>query len=367
MPASHAAKHQGAVGDDVARLYRLAADSQSTARAGLYGAVAQVFHKDNNRFSATERTLICEILRQLTFQVEMSVRHALAEQLATDESAPHELILMLANDQIEVARPVLAGSPVLTGDDLFSLVSQTSQDHQAAVATRPDLPAAVVNRLADSESDVVLQALAANTRAPIGEAAMARLVERSRGRPAVQEPLLRRTDLPNQLAGTMYVWVSDSLRQYILDNFEVDARTIAQAMSAAVQTAANRPADKAEASPARRLVDKLASAGQLRAGFLLKALHQGQMDLFEEAFARLLGTDPARARNIIFESGAKGLALACRAVGIDRSVFMTIFNMTRAAAGHAAILSAAERAEADRIFAGRDRSGASSELFGAGS
>jgi len=104
-------------------------------------------------------------------------------------------------------------------------------------------------------------------------------------------------------------------------------------------------------SSARRLVDKLAAAGQLRAGFLLRVLQQGQLDLFDLAFARLLELDFADFRHVFYGSGPRPVALACRAVGIDRAVFATVFNLSRPARGGMASLSPGERADVDCTFA----------------
>ena len=52
-----------------------------------------------------------EILRRLTRDVEMAIRIALAESLADDITAPHDLILLLVDDAIEVARPLFCAAP----------------------------------------------------------------------------------------------------------------------------------------------------------------------------------------------------------------------------------------------------------------
>ncbi len=83
---------------------------------------------------------------------------------------------------------------------------------------------------------------------------------------------------------------------------------------------ASAPAAGEPPEGARRLIDKLHTAGQLKAGFLLRVLHQGQIDVFELAFAKLLHVDHPRMRAVLYESGPRPVALACRAVGIDRCV-----------------------------------------------
>ena len=48
------------------------------------------------------------------------------------------------------------------------------------------------------------------------------------------------------------------------------------------------------ADSAQKLIEKLAASGQLKAGFLMRVLSQGQIDLFDLAFARLLDVELSR-------------------------------------------------------------------------
>jgi hypothetical protein len=113
---------------------------------------------------------------------------------------------------------------------------------------------------------------------------------------------------------------------------------------------------------AQKLIDKLSGAGQLKAGFLLRVLHQGQADLFDLAFARLLELNLNDTRKALYDGGPSTVALACRAVGIDRSVFPTVFNLSRAARGLHATLTHDQRTEVDGIFSKYDRPAAIKRL-----
>jgi len=81
-----------------------------------------------------------------------------------------------------------------------------------------------------------------------------------------------------------------------------------------------------------RLIEKLAAAGQLRPGYLLRALERGRLGLFVEGLARLGDYDP---RALLGALGSPDrpelLALACAGVGIDRGAFPTILARVRAA------------------------------------
>lgn len=349
---------------DMGRLAQLAANPQGTSREEIFLAVASLYRVQGTHLTTRERAMMHDILERLADNVEMTIRIALAERLADDITAPHDLILLLADDSIEVARPLILRSALLSDSDMLNLVAEASLAHHEVVAQRHHIGEKVCDALVKSESESVLLALVKNATAHIGAHAYETLVEKSRRFAQIQEPLIYREDLPPVLATRMVGWVSDVLKTHIARNFDVSAAKVEAALDdvdEALQSAPPPP----RLSPnegAQKLIDKLSSAGQLKAGFLLRVLHQGQADLFDLAFARLLELDLNHTRRTLYDGGPGTVALACRAVGIDRSVFPTVFNLSRAARGMHATLSHDQRAEVDVVFAKYDRSGALKRL-----
>src|SRR6202046_1692812 len=122
---------------DMGRLAALAMNPQNGAsREEIYLAVASLYRIQGTGLNSRERDLMREILRRLTRDVEMAIRIALAQRLADDTNAPHDLILLLVDDSIEVARPLILQSPLLTEADSLRLIAEASVAHQEAVAGR---------------------------------------------------------------------------------------------------------------------------------------------------------------------------------------------------------------------------------------
>jgi uncharacterized protein (DUF2336 family) len=334
------------------RLAHLAANPQGVGRDEIYVAVASLFRAQGARLSEHERDLMREILQRLSRDVEMAVRIALAERLADDEDAPLDLILMLCDDKIEVARPVILRSKKLTDGEILRFVADATIAHQTAIAERKNIGGPVCDMLARSEVESVLLALVRNATAQIGETAFSSLVEKSKKLDSLHAPLAYRSDLPMELGKRMSGWVSDALKAHIAANYDVKPEKLSpeiQNAQIAVQTAS--PTNAGDGGDnAKKLVEKLASAGQLKAGFLLRVLHQGQTELFELAFARLVDLDLPRFRNIFYEQGPRSVALACRAVGIDKCVFATVFNLSRQTRGVRPTLTNEQRAEVENVF-----------------
>jgi uncharacterized protein (DUF2336 family) len=337
---------------DTMRLAQLAADPQGTSREDIYLAVASLYRSQGELLSDRERALMREILQRLTHDVEMAVRIALAERLADDVSAPLELILLLVDDRIEVARPIILRSRKLTDRELLGFIAEADAVRQTVCAQRPNIGEPVTEILARSDVESVLVALVRNVTARIAPSTFETLVEKSRRIATIQEPLARREDLPMTLAGRMCSWVSDALKVYLAESGKLRPEAAAAVVGAASVAVKFEPAaggEDAEAN-ARKLVDKLWTAGQLRAGFLLRVLQQGQFDLFDIAFARLLDLPVVEFRGLFYLGGPRAVALACRAVGIDKSVFPTVFNLSRSTQRTPPPLTPEERADVEHAF-----------------
>lgn len=346
------------------RLAQLAANPQDTTREEIYLAVASLYRVQGNHLNARERGLMRDILARLTHDVEMAIRISLAERLADDTNVPTDLVLLLADDTIEVARPVIMRSPLLTDEDMLRLIAECDIGHHEAVAARPHIGETVTAVLAKSNAESVLVTLVRNATAKISSATYETLVEKSRQHASLQDPITHRPDLPPVLATKMCAWVSEAVKAHIVRNYQVDNATLGAAIAQAEQAVTSEPPapHQAPADSASRLVEKLHTAGQLKAGFLLRVLHQGQIDLFDLAFARMLDLDLADMRRGLYECGPQAVALACRSVGIDRCVFTTVFKLSRQARLMKPVLTEPDLQVVENAFTTYTKANALSEL-----
>src|SRR5688572_4950053 len=95
---------------DSHKLYRLAKDRKPFARAELTSTVSALL---DVALSARETELVADVLIALMRQAEKDLRQALAEKLSILDQVPLRLVLQIANDEIDVAAPVLRNSPIL--------------------------------------------------------------------------------------------------------------------------------------------------------------------------------------------------------------------------------------------------------------
>jgi uncharacterized protein (DUF2336 family) len=285
------------------------------------------------------QALLNSIFLSLVVEAERDIRRRLAAKLAHADWAPAALVNVLALDEIEIARPVIAGSPVLKDHDLVRLLAEATIEHQIEVARRPQIGAPVVAAILKQSEPAVLAALAGNPTAELSAADLARLVDQARQVAALRSPLSRHPELTSDLALQLYVWVGQALRAALTERFRLEPQQIEAALAAAVAEAhAAAPEgkglvvvarDEERDAMERRLIDKLHAAGQLRPGYLVRALREGRLSLFCTTLAMLGRFEADHIRRAVDSDRPELLALACAAVGIDRSVFPTILTMVR--------------------------------------
>ena len=254
-----------------------------------------------------------QVFARVLDAADPDARRRFAEREAAADWLSPALALRLARDEIAVAQPVIASSPALGEPELLALVAEGAAEHRAAAAARPHPSARLAEAVADTGEPLALAALAANPSdlpAPI----LRRLVEDSRRIVALRAPLVRRSDLYGQLARRLSEWVGPELHAQLAARFDL-----------------GEPAAADDAPDAQdRLIAKLEAAGQLKPGYLVRTLRDGKLALFEAALAALGRFAPAEVRRALGCGRADLLALACVAVGIDRSVFPTVLNLVRA-------------------------------------
>jgi len=277
---------------------------------------------------------LADIFVALTRSAEREIRQVLAQRLAKVDWAPAALVRMLAADEIQIARPVIAASPLLLDDDLLQLLTDCSIEHQIQVALRPDLGAAVARAIIAGGDPAVMTALATNRSAQIEGSAFADLVDRSRQLAALRAPLTRHPSLDEDLALRLYQWVGEALRQAISDRFTIDPARLAQTVQDAAQATTRTTAATWDNAPITedtdaRLVAKLHAAGQLRPAYLIRALREEKLGVFAHGLATLGRFEVAQIHRALQGDTARPLFLACIAVGLDRAAFPALLTEIR--------------------------------------
>lgn len=312
-----------------AELVQAAQQPGSVGRSRLTEMLTEVCLESGRTLSERERDIFFDILRHLIHQIEKRVRKSVAERLAHRTDVPQDLILELANDEIEVAYPILVNSLLLEDTDLIELILHKTDRHRIAIARRSEISLSVSETLIDNGNEGVILALLENNGAEIGSDSMARLVEESLEVESYREPLLERHEMRPELARRMYTWVGEALREHIREQFAVTGDEVEDAISVAIAEAVDYdefPDDLEEID-----LEQYASTPNFHptTPMLLHALEDGDIYRFEEMFRDMSNLGPSLVTRLLYDSGSEALAIAFKAIGVDRASFGQIFCYLR--------------------------------------
>jgi uncharacterized protein (DUF2336 family) len=168
-------------------------------RLNVLQRVTDLFVAGSSRYSGVEIALFDDVLSRLIAEIETEARARLSQRLATLANAPPGLIRRLAfDDAIQVAAPVLSGSPQLTDADLVENAACKSQEHLYAIAQRLKLSEAVTDVLIERGNRKVVSRVARNNGAQFSFKTYERLVRHARDDRRLVLTIGRRNDIPRQ-------------------------------------------------------------------------------------------------------------------------------------------------------------------------
>ena len=310
------------------RLLQLARETAPESRFALATSITDLYAERGEGFKAREEEMIEEILDRLVRAFELDLRKALAERLAKRPRVPHGLILMLADDDIEVAGPILRDSLLLAAADLIDIIERHGEGHQLAIAERKALDESVSEALVGTSNVVVIETLLRNPGAKLKSETLSHLVDEARWVERYREPLSKREDLTESLARKLLGLVSNVLRQQILQNFEIDPDSLDQDLEAAVDERVE-PIVERSGDELRALPEKLSGLKRISPQLLIRILRRGDFAMFQSLLGELACISKDRLTYILAQPDSRSFAVICKALGFAKPDFAVMLFMIR--------------------------------------
>jgi hypothetical protein len=170
-------------------------DSNILERDQLFRNMAQLYSYVSDRCDDEQVAQYDEVLCQLAELVEVEARTHVAKLLAPLDRAPGNVVSKLANDEIQVAAPLLEFSNVLSDDDLIDIVSKQSEAHRVAIAGRTSVPERVGDAIVEHGGAPSVGRLVQNAQAELGKETLHKLVAKASGDMELATNLRGRSDI----------------------------------------------------------------------------------------------------------------------------------------------------------------------------
>jgi uncharacterized protein (DUF2336 family) len=301
----------------------LLGESSVEARAETVAKIATDF--DDGHMDDSARKIAEDIFRLLARDVEVRVRKALSENLKESRVVPHDVALILANDVIEVAEPLLRLSQVLTDEDLVEIVRTQPMTSLAAVAQRAKVAEAVSEALVDNGDAEVVVTLISNKGAEVSESTFEKVLDVYPENDLVKESVAYRERLPVRLAERLVTMVSARLQEHLVSHHELSpdiaAGVISQSREKATLELLN---PESSAVDVEDLVEQLDTNKRLTPTIILRAICTGDIAFFEAAMARLAGVSAINVHVLIYDAGNLGLHKLYRKAELPEAMYPAI-------------------------------------------
>ncbi len=310
---------------DSQKIHKLAKSEQPQAREELTAAVCELLEMG---LSHNESELIADVLIGLTRQAEMDFRQALSEKLSAYDTVPLRLVLLLANDEIEVARPILTNSPVLGDADLIYIIKAKGPEYWRAIAARKKMGDEVIGLLAECRNLDAALTLVENHDIKLTPRALVALSDMVQTSEPLAMPFLQREEVDSELAKKLYEHVSIEVKAFIEVEYNVNAEIIIDAVDDILEEVdhSNFMPTQSMLTAALRHRDK----GLLTVKMILGGLRRGAIQNFIAQFSLFTAIEPANIISLLEQEKGRGLATVCKAHNVPKEDFVSIFLLTNA-------------------------------------
>ena len=299
----------------------LASDADGDVRTDLADRVGRLVPGLSQDQQTKAWRSVHQVLSLLARDQLPRVRRALAEALKTLPDAPHDIVFALAMDaETAVASPVLEFSPVLTDEDLQAVIQASPMTAQiAAISRRINVGEEVSNAIVGTGNVKAITALLMNASAQIREETLDAIIDAAPRQSTWHEPLVHRPMLNARAALRIAEFVADSLLQTLASRTDIDAETMA-ALGKIVREKLRRDDGKGLSPEDREAIlhpevlklaekqtEALAQSGKLTPQYVLNASAEGVTPLIVSALARLADLPTGAVAEVIRTASAKGM------------------------------------------------------------
>jgi len=307
------------------------------------------------RLSDNEKVMASDILINLIKQVGTDIRKSLSERLAPRDDLHDTLLHYLAYDDIDVAEHVLQFSPLLKDIDLMFIIQSKAEDHGRAIAKRANIGERVISALVDKKDVLISKNLIQNPSLTLDENHLKAIQSIAVCYEELAHELVHYHGLPDSIATDLYWHVSAALRSNISKKFILNDDVLDRALEDCVQDFSDTILEDATMTPSTLMHEVSGmyySQNKIGENMLVDTLRRRQGRFFIAMFSMKTGLKNKVVWSMMKQVGGQGLAVACRAIGISKESFVSMFLLSRTIARSNQAVTADELKMAMRYFDG---------------
>jgi len=279
-----------------------------------------------SQLTPQERHMAGDVLVELLRSADTKMRENVAKRLVMLNEAPRTILVILAKDDIQIARHILEKARGLSDSDLIQIAQKVSAEHRKMIAQRRKVSDSVSDVLVQFLEEDVVETLLKNKGAEFSETALQRILTVSRSHQPYVALLVKRDELRPSHGLTMFWWADTATRKKILHRFGVTRKVLQESCGDLFPKAAAEGWNDSGVRKALQFVERRQRnrAAIERSDYegleaAIEAAEQSGItrELTEE-ISYMSGIKPATGAQILTDKGGEGLAIVCKATGLKR-------------------------------------------------
>ena len=310
------------------------AKPESSVRRQLAKRLSDVICIPASHLTPQERHMAGDVLVELLRDADVELRESVAKRLVMLNEAPRTILMILAKDDIQVARHVLEESKSLSDSDLIQITRKVSGEHRKVIAKRRKVSDAVVDSIVEFLEEDVVETLLKNKGSSFSETAIQRILTVSRSHQPYVELLVKREELRPSHGLTMFWWADSENRKKILHRFAVTRGVLQESCHDLFPKAAAEGWSDAGVRKALQFIERRQRnrAAMERSEFktLEEAVEAAAMTgltrKLTEEISYISGIKPATGAQILTDKTGESIAILCKAPGLKRDYVEKIWR-----------------------------------------
>ena len=278
-----------------------------------------------SQLTPQERHMAGDVLVELLRSTDTELRESVAKRLVMLNEAPRTILVILAKDDIKIARHILEKA-TLSDSDLIQIAQKVSTEHRMMIAQRRKISDSVVDVIVQFLEEDVVETLLKNKGAEFSETALQRILTISRGHQPYVTQLVKRVELRPSHGLTMFWWSDTQNRKKILHRFGVTRKVLQESCGDLFPKAAAEGWNDAGVRKALQFVERRQrnraaierSKYESLEAAIQTAAETGLTRELTEEISYMCGIKPATGAQILTDKGGEGLAIICKATGLKR-------------------------------------------------
>lgn len=303
-------------------------------RRQLAKRLSDVICIPSSHLTPQERHMAGDVLVELLRDADVKLRESVAKRLVMLNEAPRTILVILAKDDIQVARHVLEESRSLSDSDLIQIARKVSGAHRKVIAKRRKVSDSVVDAIVEFLEEDVVETLLKNKGASFSETALQRILTVSRSHQPYVKLLVQREELRPSHGLTMFWWADSENRKKILHRFAVTRTVLQESCHDLFPKAAAEGWSDAGVRKALQFIERRQRnrAAMERSEFktleeaIEAAMTTGLTRKLTEEISYISGIKPATGAQILTDKTGEAIAILCKAPGLKREYVEKIWR-----------------------------------------